>query len=209
MWTYFYKSKKIKDLALSIDPKLEDEIIQFIENEDTMNAEAEASTSNVLSSLIKLKAKGELGSKYKKSNQIKKSYSESAITRTFENFLTPDKYSIINSDTTIQELKKLKKIIKIDGFFKMCINGKTPNERINNFDDSPFVSWVGQYNDFVVTFITNRESFTIDSRIPTPVLSCLSSSSKKIRLDGIGILETFVKAKVTISPILLGTYLDI
>ncbi len=86
MWMYFYRSQRIRDLALAMNPKLEDEIISFIENVDKVSAEVSASTSKFLDLLVSLKAKNKLGKTMKDSQQIKTSVSENMITRTIEKY---------------------------------------------------------------------------------------------------------------------------
>lgn len=209
MWMYFYKSERIRDLALAINPELEDEIVDFIENIDELNAEAEAATSKLLSALVTIKAKGKMGNLYKNSHQVKKGLTQNMITRTIENYLTEDKYTQLDDNTTLNDIYKIKKIVRIEGRFKLNIEGRTSTERVENFDKSHLQEWEGKFKHISVNFITSRESFTTEKKRPTPVLQCLASNSKTIRLDGFAIFNDVEENNISVTPILLGNFIDL
>jgi len=208
MWTFFYKSKdRLRDIASQINPNLKAEFTAFIEDEGKVEKEIEGKTSTLLSNLIGFSGKIGTGNRSKKSTEIKSTFNEDAMINSLESYFPKNKYSFLTHNTKIEELKDLKKLIRISGTFKINIEGKNHFERVANFQETEYIKWTSSFKNIKVSFITSKDSYT--SKRPSPIAQGLSNSSKSFDIDGFGTLLRCHDNSVEISPLFLGTQFDL
>jgi hypothetical protein len=210
MWTFFYKStSKLYDIATQINPNLKAEFTSFIENEGEFDANIEGKTSAILNNIINLSAKIGGRKRKKETTEIKGVINENSFINSLDRFFPKSKYSVINKEFKIDNIKELKKLIYFSGSFKILIDGKDSFEKIANFKDQDFIKWSGSVNGIKLNLLTSRANYLSTELPPTAVAQALSTRNSTVNIDGFGTLLNVDNKTIEISPLFIGHKFDL
>ena len=208
MWTYFYKSKGLRDIASQINPNLQAEFTALIEDDGKVSGAIEGKTSSLLSFLgISVKGKGGASKQRKKTTEIKSVISEDVVINSLDKYFPKNKYTLLSKDTKIEDIANLKKLIRISGTFKINVKGKNHFDRIANFQTMDYIEWESCFKNIKIKFITSKGSYTTDR--PSPIAQGLANNSKSFEIDGFGTLLSQGNNVINISPLFLGTHFEL
>lgn len=208
MWTFFYKSKdRLKEIASQIHPNLKAEFRAFIEDEGKVSGDIEAKTSTLLSNLLKIKGKISGGKRTKTTTEIRNTISEDVFINSLEKYFPKEKYTYLTKDTKTEDLKNVKKLIRISGTFKINVEGKNHFERISNFETLEIIKWTSCFKNYTITFYTSKASYT--SKRPSIIVQGLANNLKSFEIDGFGTLLRVKDKSIEISPLFLGSHFDL
>jgi hypothetical protein len=214
MIIHFYLSEqRIKDLLFQINPNLLTETTNKIDKELALKGEIKGGVPKWIE-FLGFGGEASFGTEGKIafSKEIKPISTNFYILEVLKNVIITNEFNSIDDNTFFKDLNE-KEVIRVKGKFRICVEGSTGMERINNFDRLPYIEWEGVFNDIKIKFGTSKDNYLAR----TAIYQCLSFPEVSADIDFFGVLTKIhsqVENQITLNcldvlPLFFGVEIDI